>query len=67
MLGPMQLPDAELVIALETRDGPLGTFWRPHSAEGVCRYVEIYGEASCPWCEAEARQTESEKKAKPES
>ena len=64
MLGlEMQVPDVVLVRELEARDGPLGSYWRPHSAEGVCRYVEHYGAESCPWCEAEARRIEREKPA----
>lgn len=51
----MELPDADLVRRLEARDGPLGTFARPHSAAGVCRYKELY-ERDCPWCAAEARR-----------
>jgi len=59
----MQLPDTDLVRALEARDGPLGRYWRPHSAEGICRYEEHYPKERCPWCEAEARRLEREKSA----
>ena len=50
----MQLPDVDLVRGLEARDGPMGRYWRPHSAAGVCRYEEHYPNKRCPWCEAEA-------------
>ena len=56
MLFAMDLPDAELVRRLEARDGPLGTYARAHSADGECRYSEMYDGEPCPWCEAEANR-----------
>jgi hypothetical protein len=55
----MDLADPELVVQLEARDGPLGTYWRPHSAGGICRYQEVYKQ-DCPWCEAENRRRQRE-------
>jgi hypothetical protein len=56
----MDVPDAEMVKRLEKRDGPLGSYWRPHSSEGVCRYSEMYDGEPCPWCEAETRRRQRE-------
>ena len=55
----MELADRDLVQQLEARDGPLGTYWRPHSAAGVCRYVEVY-QLDCPWCAAEEQRRQRE-------
>jgi len=59
----MDLRDGELLEALIGRDGALPERWRAHSAEGRCRYVEYYGEQSCPWCEAEERRLLRERDA----
>jgi hypothetical protein len=66
MLKLMDLPDTDLVKQLEARDGPLGTYSRPHSAAGVCRYKQEY-EEDCPWCEAEQRRREREAAARQQS
>jgi hypothetical protein len=60
----MDVADVQLVRLLEARDGPLGMYWRPHSAAGVCRYAEVYKQ-DCPWCEAEAKRRERQSPAGP--
>jgi hypothetical protein len=54
--GRVDLPDALLVRYLEARDGPLRSGWRRHSEHGKCRYMELYQDSACPWCEAEDRR-----------
>jgi hypothetical protein len=52
----MDLADADMVRALETRDGPLGSHWRSHrDAAGACRY-DFDPPRTCPWCLAEDRR-----------
>ncbi len=54
---PMDLPDAEMVISLEARDGALGSRWRPHRrVEGACANSDLYPDGDCPWCAAEERR-----------
>ena len=52
----MDVPDTELVVRLEERDGPLPERSWSHAAEGECRYAELYDGQACPWCEAEKRR-----------
>lgn len=59
----MDVEDAELVKLLEARDGPLPDRSWSHSAEGECRYTELYGGEPCPWCAAEQRRRERETSA----
>ena len=55
----MDLPDADLVDALQRRDGPQS--YKGHLDEaGRCRYAYAYHEsAACPWCEAVDRKITS--------
>ena len=53
----MDIPDEQLVQILQQRDGPLQERSWPHSAEGECRYSEMYRGKPCPWCEAERRRS----------
>ncbi|HXH21574.1 MAG TPA: hypothetical protein VNN10_06060 [Dehalococcoidia bacterium] len=57
----MDLKDPDLVRALEARDGPLGSRWRPHrpSLDAPCPYAALYPQDGCPWCAAERRRAES--------
>jgi hypothetical protein len=58
----MTTADAELARLLEERDGPLGTYWRPHRAPGEdCRYVEHYPDGACPWCVAASARGDQDK------
>ncbi len=50
------LNDKDLIVRLIQRDGPIPARGFPHSAEGVCRYSEMYAGKPCPWCEAERRR-----------
>lgn len=59
-LGMVDLPDEKLVQKLIERDGPIPERSWAHSAEGECRYSELYDGAPCPWCEAESRRRERE-------
>ena len=52
----MDIPDEVLVQKLQQRDGPIPDRSWPHSAEGECRYTELYRGQPCPWCEAESRR-----------
>jgi hypothetical protein len=61
----MDLPDPQLVEALRRRDGPIPERYAPHSAEGVCRYSELYPDKRCPWCEAEENRRRRESAAAP--
>ena len=56
----VDVADADLVHLLEERDGPMPDRSWPHSAEGECRYSEMYRGQECPWCAAEARRRESQ-------
>ena len=57
----MDLKDVDMVRALEARDGPLGSRWRPHrpGIEEPCPYSALYPEGECPWCAAEMRRAMS--------
>jgi hypothetical protein len=59
----VDVADPELVALLERRDGPLPERSWPHSAEGECRYTELYRGQRCPWCEAESRRRERQAQA----
>ena len=52
----MDLPDEELVRALEARDGSLVERRFSHRATGECRYAALYEGTKCPWCQAEERR-----------
>jgi hypothetical protein len=54
----VDLTDEELLRQLETRDGPLGERYRPHTTGSQCRYAAHYAEKNrvCPWCEAAERR-----------
>ena len=59
----VDLADPELLLQLTQRDGPLPERSWPHSAEGECRYSELYRGQPCPWCEAERRRLQREAQA----
>jgi hypothetical protein len=42
--------DAMLVRNLELRDGRLPERPPSHQRYGGCKYVSIYAEGECPWC-----------------
>jgi hypothetical protein len=56
----VNVPDIELVVLLEDRDGPLPERSWSHASEGECRYAELYDGQPCPWCEADRRRRERE-------
>lgn len=57
----VNVPDSELIVLLEKRDGPLPErSWSHLSKDGVCRYAELYDDEPCPWCEAEKRRRSRE-------
>jgi hypothetical protein len=50
----VDVSDRDLVIQLESRDGR--RLRMSHTAAGACRYAEMYGDGTCPWCAAERRR-----------
>ena len=52
----MDVPDTELIVLLERRDGPLPERSWAHASEGECRYSEQYEGQACPWCAAARRR-----------
>jgi hypothetical protein len=56
----VDVPDTELIVLLERRDGPLPERSWSHASEGECRYAEMYDGRGCPWCEAEKRRKQRE-------
>jgi hypothetical protein len=56
----VDLADEEMVTQLLARDGPMPDRSWSHSADGECRYSELYDGEPCPWCEAETRRRERE-------
>lgn len=61
----MNVPDTELIVLLEERDGPLPERSWSHASEGDCRYSELYDGQECPWCAAARRREQRESGATP--
>ena len=56
----MNVPDTELIVLLEQRDGPLPDRSWSHATESECRYAELYDGQPCPWCAAAKRREQGE-------